>query len=89
MYEMPEEIYVTPKEAADMLLAQLLAAKLNVAMGDIPIADLVAIASVIADADELLGRNGCDPDTGRTGADRGEATALISAVDAFNNKYSP
>ncbi len=77
------------KDAAAMLYAQLLAAKLNVAMGDIPAADLAAIGLVIEDADDLLGRNGCDPDTGRRGADRAEATALISALDAFNNKYSP
>ena len=77
------------KDAAVMLYAQLLAAKLNVAMGDIPEADLAAIGPVIKDADDLLGRNGCDPDTGKRGADRAEATALKSALDAFNNKYSP
>ena len=77
------------KDTADMLYAQLLAAKLNVAMGDIPPADLAAIGPVIDAADELLGRNGCNPDTGRKGTDRAEATALISELDAFNNKYSP
>jgi len=71
------------------LKAQLLAAKLNVAMGDIPQADLDAIAPIIQGADELLGRNGCDPDAGRQGADRAEAQALHDALDAFNNQYSP
>ena len=77
------------KDAADMLMAQLLAAKFNLAMGDIPLADVVAIAPVIAAADALLGRNSCDPDTGKKGADRAEATDLISQLDSFNNKYSP
>ncbi len=77
------------QDAEPKLKAQLLAAKLNVAMGDIPPGDLAAIITVIADADDLLGRNGCDPDTGKKGADRAEAQALISALDDFNNKYSP
>mgnify|MGYP001607051460 CR=1 FL=1 len=77
------------KDAEKMLYAQLLAAKLNVAMGDIPPADLAAIGITIADADTLLGLNGCDPDTGKKGVDRVAATALISALDAFNNLYSP
>lgn len=77
------------KDAEVMLKAQLLAAKLNVAMGDIPPADLAAITITIADADTLLGLNDCDPDTGKKGADRAAATALISALDAFNNLYSP
>ncbi len=77
------------KDAEAMLKAQQLAAKLNVAMGDIPTADLAAITPIIADADELLGRNGCNPDTGKKGEDRAEATALIEELDAFNNLYSP
>jgi hypothetical protein len=71
------------------LYAQLLAAKLNVAMGDIPAADLAAITTVINDADDLLGKNACNPDTGKKGADRAEAQTLHSLLDAFNNKYSP
>ena len=71
------------------LEAQLLAAKLNVMLGDIPLADLATIEPVIADADALLGKSGCNPDTGKKGADRAEAQTLHGQLDAFNNKYSP
>ena len=71
------------------LFAQLLAAELNLAMGDIPPGDLAAILPVIDAAHELLGRNECDPDTGKNGADRVEAQGLHALLDAFNNKYSP
>jgi len=77
------------KDAADMLKAQLLAAKLNVAMGDVLPEDFTAITPFIDAADELLGRNVCHPETGRKGADRAEATDLIYELDMFNNKYSP
>jgi len=77
------------KEAAYMLKAQLLAAKLNVAMGDIPPVDLAAIGPTITAADALLSLSGCTPLTGKGGADRAAATALIAALDAFNNLYSP
>lgn len=77
------------KNAENMLYAQLLAAKLNVAMGDIPASDLADIMPIINDADDLLGRNGCDPDTGKKGEDRAEALALSYELDAFNNLYSP
>jgi hypothetical protein len=77
------------KDAADMLRAQLLAAKLNLALGDIPPADVAAIIPIVNAADELLGRNDCNPDTGNKGADRAEATDLIYVLDMFNNMYSP
>ena len=77
------------QDAAPKLRAQLLAAKLNVSIGDVPAADLAAVAPVIADADLLLGRNGCMPDTGKQGADRAEALDLSSQLDDFNNRYSP
>ena len=77
------------QDVGPKLEAQLLAAKLNVAMGDIPQADLDAIALVIDDADALLNKNGCDPDTGKKGADRAEGQTLHELLDAFNNKYSP
>ena len=77
------------QDAAPKLLAQLLAAELNLAMGDIPQADLDAIAPVIDAAHELLGRNACNPDTGRQGVDRAEALALASLLDEFNMKYAP
>ena len=76
------------KDAVKMLQAQLLAAKLNVAVEDIPAADFTAIAPVIMQADNLLAKNTCNPNTGNKGADRAEATSLISQLDAFNNKYS-
>jgi hypothetical protein len=76
-------------DAEAMLKAQLLAAKLNLAMGDIPPADVAAITPVIDAADELLGRNDCNPDTGKKGADRAEAVDLASQLDMFNNMYSP
>ena len=77
------------QDIAPKLKAQLLAAKLNLAVGDIPAADLAAILPVIAAADELLGRSSCDPDTGKKGADRAEAQALHAQLDAFNMKYAP
>jgi len=81
------------QDVAPKLKAQLLAAKLNVALGDIPPADLATIAVTIADADTLLsldtGGSNCTPDTGKNGVDRAAAQALLSALDAFNNMYSP
>lgn len=77
------------RDAAPKLTAQLLAAKLNVAVGDIPLADLTAITPVIGFADALLGRNDCMPDTGKQGQDRAEALDLSSQLDDFNNMYSP
>ena len=77
------------QDFAPRLKAQLLAAKLNLAMGDIPQVDLDAIGPVIDDADALLSRNVCNPDTGKRGADRDEAGNLAHALDAFNNKYAP
>jgi hypothetical protein len=77
------------RDAAPKLRAQLLAAKLNVVMGDLPAVDLAAVSLVIPDADLVLGRNGCMPDTGKQGVDRVEALDLSSQLDDFNNKYSP
>ena len=77
------------QDAGPKLYAQLLAAKLNVAMGDLPPADFAAIAPVIDAADALLGKSGCNPDTGKKGADRAEAQTLLGQLDTFNNKYSP
>jgi hypothetical protein len=77
------------QDAAGKLRAQLLAAKLNVAMGGIPPADLAAIGPVIAAADALLANNNCKPDTGKQGADRSLALALAERLDFFNNKYAP
>lgn len=76
-------------DAGPKLKAQLLAAKLNIELGDVPIADQQAIAQTIIAADKLLAKDGCDPDTGKRGADRAEAQALHALLDAFNNKYSP
>lgn len=76
-------------DAGPKLKAQLLAAKLNIELGDVPIADQLAIAQTIIDADALLAKNVCDPDTGKRGVDRDEAQTLHGLLDAFNNKYSP
>ncbi len=76
-------------DAAPKLKAQLLAAKLNLALGDVPIPDQIAIAPTITAADLLLGLNTCEPDTGKRGDDRAEAQTLHGLLDAFNNLYSP
>jgi hypothetical protein len=75
------------RNATSMLRAQLLAAKLDVAIGDVSGEDLVAVAELIVQADELLGRNSCMPLTGMRGADRAQAISLIEALTAFTNKY--
>jgi hypothetical protein len=77
------------QNVAPKLKAQLLAAELNLAMGDIPQGDLDAIQPTIDAAHELLGRDGCDPDTGKKGDDRAEAQFLHDTLDAFNNMYAP
>jgi len=77
------------KDIIPKLKAQLLAAKLNVELGDIPPDDLAAITIVIADADALLSSNTCEPILSKFSALLGEARTLHSALDAFNNLYSP
>jgi hypothetical protein len=77
----------TSKDATTMLRAQLLATKLDVAVGDISGPDLVAVVELIEQADELLGRNKCNPSTSAKGADRAQATYLINQLTLFNQKY--
>ncbi len=77
----------TSKDATTMLKAQLLATKLDVAVGDISGPDLVAVVDLIMQADALLGKNNCSPSTGPKGSDRAEATYLIQLLTAFTNKY--
>jgi len=76
------------QDAMPKLKAQLLAAKLNVALGSIPSDDLVDFNGNITAADNLIASNGCDPDTGKKGSDRQAAQELHDFLDFLNNKYS-
>ena len=76
------------KQIIPKLQAQLLAAKLNVALGSIPAADLTAITLVIADADALLSTSGCSPNLSKFSPLLSEARTLHGLLDDFNNKYS-
>jgi len=69
------------------LKAQLLAAKLNVALGSVPADDLAFFNGNITNADTFIASNGCDPDTGKKGDDRQEGQDLHDNLDYLNNKY--
>jgi hypothetical protein len=69
------------------LKAQLLAAKLNVALDSIPADDLAFFNGNITNADTFIASDDCDPDTGKKGDDRQEGQDLHDNLDYLNNKY--
>ena len=76
------------KKIVPKLQAQLLVAKLNVALGDIPEPDLTDMQTAIVAADALLSNNACAPDLSKFAPLLSEARTLHGTLDDFNNKYS-